>query len=95
MTKRGRLRLVAAPDGGDGALPIGADARIFAGLIDGDEAAAFDVPAGRRAYVHVVRGDVVVNGYALSAGDGARIGAVDAVAFARGQAAEVLLFDVA
>ncbi|OXI86655.1 quercetin 2,3-dioxygenase [Burkholderia sp. AU31652] len=93
--KRGRLRLVAAPDGGDGALPIGADARIFAGLIDGDEAAAFDVPAGRRAYVHVVRGDVEVNGYALSAGDGARIGAVDAVAFARGQTAEVLLFDVA
>ncbi|MBN3745335.1 pirin family protein [Burkholderia sp. Se-20373] len=93
--KRGRLRLVAAPDGGDGALPLAADARIFAGLIDGDEAAAFDVQAGRRAYVHVVRGDVEVNGCALSAGDGARIGAVDAVAFARGRAAEVLLFDVA
>ncbi|OXJ35015.1 MULTISPECIES: pirin family protein [Burkholderia] len=93
--KRGRLRIVAAPDGGDGALPIGADARIFAGLIDGDEAAAFDVPAGRRAYVHVVRGDLEVNGCALAAGDGVRIGGVDAVAFARGQAAEVLLFDVA
>ncbi|HDR9501586.1 TPA: pirin family protein, partial [Burkholderia cepacia] len=70
-------------------------ARIFAGLIDGDEAAAFDLPAGRRAYVHVVRGDVAVNGRALAAGDGARIGGVDAVAFARGRAAEVLLFDVA
>ncbi|KAF1037627.1 MAG: Quercetin 2,3-dioxygenase [Burkholderia lata] len=93
--KRGRLRLVAAPDGGDGALQMGADARIFAGLIDGDEAAAFDVPAGRRAYVHVVRGDVEVNGRALAAGDGARIGGVDAVAFGRGRAAEVLLFDVA
>ncbi|VWC85256.1 quercetin 2,3-dioxygenase [Burkholderia lata] len=93
--KRGRLRLVAAPDGGDGALPMGADARIFAGLIDGDEAAAFDVPTGRRAYVHVVRGDVEVNGCVLAAGDGARIGGVDAVAFARGRAAEVLLFDVA
>ncbi|VWD28251.1 quercetin 2,3-dioxygenase [Burkholderia lata] len=93
--KRGRLRLVAAQDGGDGALQIGADARIFAGLLDGDEAAAFDVPAGRRAYVHVVRGDVEVNGCALAAGDGARIGGVDAVAFARGRAAEVLLFDVA
>ncbi|VWB54072.1 quercetin 2,3-dioxygenase [Burkholderia aenigmatica] len=93
--KRGRLRLVAAPDGGDGALPMCADARIFTGLIDGDEATAFDVPAGRRAYVHVVRGDVEVNGRALAAGDGARIGGVDAVAFARGRAAEVLLFDVA
>ncbi|CAB3756698.1 hypothetical protein GQ57_23090 [Burkholderia sp. MSh2] len=93
--KRGRLRLVAAPDGGGGALPMRADARIFAGLLDGDEAAAFDVPAGRSTYVHVVRGDVEVNGRALAAGDGARIGGVDAVAFARGRAAEVLLFDVA
>ncbi|WP_107312291.1 pirin family protein [Burkholderia metallica] len=93
--KRGRLRLVAAPDGGDGALPVRADARIFAGLIDGDEAAAFDLPAGRRAYVHVVRGDVEVNGRALAAGDGVRIGGVDVVAFTRGRAAEVLLLDVA
>ncbi|MGU3777554.1 pirin family protein [Burkholderia metallica] len=93
--KRGRLRLVAAPDGGDGALPVRADARIFAGLLDGDEAAAFDLSAGRRAYVHVVRGDVEVNGRALAAGDGVRIGGVDAVAFARGRAAEVLLLDVA
>ncbi|ACA91568.1 MULTISPECIES: pirin family protein [Burkholderia cepacia complex] len=93
--KRGRLRLVAAPDGGDGALSVRADARIFAGLIDGDETAAFDVPAGRSIYVHVVRGEVEVNGRALAAGDGARIGGVDAVAFARGRTAEVLLFDVA
>ena len=93
--KRGRLRLVASPDGDDGALSIRADARIFAGLIDGDEAAAFGVPAGRSTYVHVVRGDVEVNGHALAAGDGARIAGVEAVEFARGRAAEVLLFDVA
>ncbi|WP_175916484.1 pirin family protein [Burkholderia sp. BCC1638] len=93
--KRGRLRLVASPDGGDGALSIGADARIFAGLIDGDEEAVFGVPAGRGTYVHVARGDVEVNGHALAAGDGARIAGVEAIAFARGRAAEVLLFDVA
>ncbi|MEB2605890.1 pirin family protein [Burkholderia cenocepacia] len=93
--KRGRLRLVVAPDGGDGALSVRADARIFAGLIDGDETAAFDVPAGRSIYVHVVRGEVEVNDRALAAGDGARIGGVDTVAFARGRTAEVLLFDVA
>ncbi|WP_175719424.1 pirin family protein [Burkholderia anthina] len=93
--KRGRLRLVASPDGADGALSMRADARIFAGLIDGDEEAAFGVRAGRSTYVHVARGDVEVNGHALGAGDGARIAGVDAVAFARGRAAEVLLFDVA
>nr|WP_057925994.1 pirin family protein [Burkholderia ambifaria] len=93
--RRGRLRLVAAPDGDDGALSIRADARIFAGLIDGDEEATFGVPAGRGTYVHVARGEVEVNGHALAAGDGARIAGADAVAFARGRAAEVLLFDVA
>lgn len=93
--KRGRLRLVAAPDGGDGALSMRADARIFAGLIDGNETTAFDVPAGRSVYVHVARGEVAVDGRALAAGDGARSGGVAAVAFARGRAAEVLLFDVA
>lgn len=93
--KRGRLRLVASADGDDGVLSIGADARIFVGLLDGDEEAAFGVPAGRGTYVHVARGDVEVNGHALAAGDGARIAGVDAIAFARGRAAEVLLFDVA
>ncbi|WP_217590059.1 pirin family protein [Burkholderia sp. GbtcB21] len=93
--KRGRLRLVASPDGDDGSLPVRADARIFAGWIDGDERAAFDVPAGRRVYAHVARGEVEINGRALAAGDGAGIGGVDAVTFARGRAAEVLLFDVA
>ncbi|MET3622815.1 pirin family protein [Burkholderia ambifaria] len=93
--KRGRLRLVASPDGDDGALSVRADARIFAGLIDGDDETAFGVPAGRSTYVHVARGDVEVNGHALAEGDGARIAGVDTVAFARGRAAEVLLFDVA
>jgi redox-sensitive bicupin YhaK (pirin superfamily) len=73
--KRGRLRLVASPDG--------------------DEETAFGVPAGRSTYVHVARGDVEVNGHALAEGDGARIAGMDMVAFARGRAAEVLLFDVA
>ncbi|MGS0896550.1 pirin family protein [Burkholderia stagnalis] len=93
--RRGRLRLVASPDGGDGSLPVCADARIFAGLIDGSERAAFDVPAGRRVYAHVARGEVEINGRALAAGDGAGIGGVEAVTFSRGRAAEVLLFDLA
>ena len=54
--KRGRLRVIASPEGTDGSVKIGANARIFAGLFDGDERADFDVPAGRRVYVHVARG---------------------------------------
>jgi quercetin 2,3-dioxygenase len=93
--KRGRLRVVASPDGQEGSVRMGADARIFAGLFDGDERADFDVPAGRRVYVHVARGSVTVNGEALAAGDAAKLEDVSKVTLAKGENAEVLLFDLA
>ncbi|WP_175939814.1 pirin family protein [Caballeronia sp. BCC1704] len=93
--KRGRLRVIASPEGTDGSVKIGADARIFAGLFDGDERAEFDVPAGRRVYVHVARGKVSVNGEALGAGDAAKIEDIAKVTIDGGERAEVLLFDLA
>jgi redox-sensitive bicupin YhaK (pirin superfamily) len=93
--KRGRLRVIASPEGDDGSVRIGADARIFAGLLDGDERADFDVPAGRRVYVHVARGAVKVNGEALGAGDAAMIEDLSKVSLEQGEQAEVLLFDLA
>lgn len=53
------------------------------------------MPAGRRVYAHVVRGDVEIGGHPLGAGDGVRIAGVDTVALTQGREAEVLLFDVA
>jgi redox-sensitive bicupin YhaK (pirin superfamily) len=93
--KRGRLRVIASPEGADGSVKIGADARMFAGLFNGDERADFDVPAGRRVYVHVARGSVSVNGQALGAGDAAKIEDVAKVTIDGGDNAEVLLFDLA
>ncbi|WP_250512518.1 pirin family protein [Caballeronia sp. INDeC2] len=93
--KRGRLRLIASPEATDGSVTIGADARIFAGLFNGDERADFDVPAGRRVYVHVARGAVTVNGEALGAGDAAKLEDVSKVTLEKGDNAEVLLFDLA
>lgn len=69
--KRGRLRLIIAPDGADGALGVYQDACVYAGLFDGAERAEFEVVAGRYAYVHVARGTLRVNGIAMDAGDGA------------------------
>ncbi|KND57647.1 Pirin [Candidatus Paraburkholderia schumanniana] len=80
--KRGRLRVIASPEGADGSVKIGANARIFAGLFDGNERADFAVPAGRRVYVHVARGAVTVNGEALGAGDAAMIEDISQVAVA-------------
>jgi redox-sensitive bicupin YhaK (pirin superfamily) len=92
--KRGHLRLVASPDGADGSVTIHQDARVYAGLFNGAEAAQLPLAAGRRAYVHVARGSLEVNGERLSAGDAAKLEAVAAVELARGEAAEVLVFDL-
>ncbi len=68
-TKRGRLCLLASPEGAQGSLSLHADARLYAGLFDGSEEARLDIPSGQKAYAHVVRGSLLVNGHRLQAGD--------------------------
>ena len=92
--KRGRLRVIASPDGRDGSVTIHADASIYAALIDGAEETAFALPQGRQAYVHVARGALTVNGEALQAGDAAKLTGIDTVTLEKGEDAEVLLFDL-
>lgn len=92
--KRGQLRLIASPDGAAGAVTIHQDARVYAGLFDGAESAGLDLAPGRRAYVHVARGALQLNGQLLAAGDGARIEGEARLAFSQGRAAEVLVFDL-
>lgn len=93
--KRGRLRLVASPDGELGSVSFSADARIYAGLFDGDESAQFQFGPGRLTYVHVARGAVMVNGEPLQAGDAARVLDDRLVVLDGGKQAEVLVFDLA
>lgn len=92
--KRGKLRLVASPDGANGSVTIQQNALMFAGLFDGDESATHDLATGRQAYVHVARGAVTVNGTALSEGDAVMIENESRVSINGGDAAEVLLFDL-
>jgi quercetin 2,3-dioxygenase len=92
--KRGRLRLVASPDGADGSVTIHQDARLYAGLFDGAERAEHALAKGRRAYVHVARGKIAVNGTALEAGDALKTDA-PRIVIEKGEGAEVLLFDLA
>lgn len=93
--KRGRLRLIAAPDGADGALTIHADARIWAGLFDGDEQVRRALPAQRPAYLHVARGQLRANGQVLGAGDAMTLIDEPELLLDAGRDAEVLLFDLA
>ena len=93
--RRGRLRLIASPDGRDGSVTIHQDATVYAALIDGREEAQHALAPGRKAYAHVARGVVHVNGQVLSAGDAAKVSGEPAVALTAGRDAEVLLFDLA
>ena len=92
-SKRGRLRLVAAPDGAGDSVTIHQDARVYAGLFDGAERAAHRTAPGRKLYVHVARGALGVNGERLEAGDALKTDA-QLVELQDGESAEVLLFDL-
>ena len=92
--KRGTLRLVASPDGAQGSVTVHADAWLYAGLLDGDEAATLALDPTRKTYVHLVRGELEVNGKKLTQGDAAMIEAQSSLQLGKGQDAEVLVFDL-
>ncbi len=95
LEKRGTLRLVASHDGAQGSVTMHADARLYAGLLDGDEAAALALNSARKTYVHLVRGELEVNGQKLASGDAAMIQAQNRLELRNGIDAEVLVFDLA
>jgi len=90
--KRGRLRLIASPDGASGSVKIHQDALIYAGLFDGRENASYDLK-NERGYVHVARGRVTVNGHRLEAGDALKT-EEGVIEIEGGEQAEVLVFDL-
>jgi redox-sensitive bicupin YhaK (pirin superfamily) len=92
--KRGRLRIIASPDQADGSVLIHQDARVYAGLFDGEETATLNVEPGRTLYVHVARGAVTANGTVLNGGDAVTLTDTEKLELNRGQQAEVLVFDL-
>jgi quercetin 2,3-dioxygenase len=92
--KRGKLRLVASPDGAQGSVTIHADAKLYAGLLDWAETAQLTLNPARKTYVHLVRGELEVNGEKLSTGDAAKLQDIDKLTLAKGKDAEVLVFDL-
>jgi len=93
--KRGRLRLVASPDGRDGSVTIHADATLSVGLFDGEERAEMALDVARKVYVHVARGRIEANGQVLNAGDALKLEGEALLTLQGGEQAEVLVFDLA
>lgn len=92
--RRGRLVLLVSPDGRDGSLSAHQDGLLYGTLLEAGESVEHPLAAGRRAYVHVARGTVSVNGAPLGSGDGATLDDVDHVHLEGLGHAEVLLFDL-
>jgi len=92
--KRGRLRLIASRDGAEGSLTLHQDARVYASILDKGQEVAHAFARGRRGWVQVARGRVLVNGKELAAGDGAALSEEASVALAGAEPSEVLLFDL-
>ena len=92
--KRGKLRLIAAPDGAEGAVTIHSNTRLYAGLFDGAETATHPLYSNRMAYIHLARGQIRVNGETLVAGDALMLRNEAALTLNHGTHAEVLVFDL-
>ena len=92
--KDGKLCLVASPEGSDGAVKIFADAKVYAGLFNGTQAAQLQLNPNRKGYLHLVRGSVEVNGQQLNAGDALLIENESTLQIDKGSDAEVLFFDL-
>jgi redox-sensitive bicupin YhaK (pirin superfamily) len=92
--KQGVLRLVASPDGAKGSVTIHADASLYAGLFDDGQSVDLNLAPDRKAYVHLVRGTLTVNGVALTTGDAALLEDESVVKLTQAKDAEVLVFDL-
>jgi quercetin 2,3-dioxygenase len=93
--KRGKLRLVASPDGEEGSVRIQQDARMFATLLENGETVSHTFARGRNGWLHVARGTAQVNGTPLQAGDGVAIDGEEQISISSPDRGEVILFDLA
>ncbi|MBI1845859.1 MAG: pirin family protein [Candidatus Rokubacteria bacterium] len=93
--KRGRLRLVASPDGRDGSVMIHQNVELHAAILDPGRELVHKPAPGRHAWLQVARGAVTLNGARLDQGDGAAVSDEPSLAIVGVEPAEVLLFDLA
>ena len=92
--KKGRLRVIASPDGRDGSVTIHSNAVVHAGVFDAGDSAELPLH-GRSAWVHVARGEARVNGQEMTDGDGLAIEGEASVRIEGTTGGELLVFDLA
>ena len=95
--KQGKLKLLAGPKGGDRAATINQDAYVYVSELAEGQQLSYPLRTGRHAWLHVVHGEVTVNGEKLNSGDAAALSGetVLTVEAASKGSTEVLVFDLA
>jgi redox-sensitive bicupin YhaK (pirin superfamily) len=94
IEKQGKLKLLASFNGESNSVKINADAKLYAGLFDGNQKTTLVINPLRKAYVHLVKGSLRVNGLELNGGDALMIADENQIDLSNGKNAEVLLFDL-
>jgi redox-sensitive bicupin YhaK (pirin superfamily) len=92
--KRGKLRIIISPEGENGSLSVYQNVKVYAGLFDGNETSSLKLASDRFAYIHVARGEVIINGVRFEGGDGARVRNEPSIDIQEGKSAEILVFDL-
>ena len=92
--RKGRLRVVASPDGADGSVTVNTDARIFAALLGPEDTVAHEIAGGRGVWIQVVRGRIRLGDEVLSEGDGAAVEQQASIRIKGESDSEILLFDL-
>jgi len=93
--KRGRLRLIASPDGKDGSVTIHQDAKLYVTVLAPGEEVTHNLTKGRFAWLQLAKGSIELNGKRLNQGDGASVSDEAKLSLKGVRDAEVLLFDLA
>jgi len=93
-SKENQLRLIASQNGKDGSVLIHQDASIYAAILNGETTLTHQLAPNRTSYVHLIRGQVEVNGTKLTTGDALKIQQESLVEFSNAADAELLMFDL-
>jgi len=93
--QRGRLRLIAANDGREGAVTVHQDAQIYAAVLAAGQTVVHTLDEGRHAWLQVARGTISLDEVELKQGDGAAVRRESELKITAHDLSEVLLFDLA
>lgn len=93
-SKLNQWRLLASPDARDDSLLIHQDVELWATVLHPDIELNYAITPSRCGYLQVARGEVVLNGVELNAGDAAKIEREQLIGLQAKTQAELLMFDL-